>query len=72
MYKVPYSPRGGGKFIKQFGEEYQIDIREWKRGREKGKGKGEGKGEREREGRGRGKGRQKGLGKNIKLVEGKG
>ena len=42
VYKVPYSPPpgGGGKFIKRFGEEYQIDRREGKREKEKGKGKG--------------------------------
>ena len=30
VYKVPYSPPGGGKFIKSIGEEYEV----LKRGRE--------------------------------------
>ena len=55
MYKVPYSPRGGGKFIKQFGEEYQIGRRAGKRGRGKGRENCLGKNIKLVEGKGKGK-----------------
>ena len=45
MYKIPDPPPlGGGKFIKRFGEEYQIGRREGKREKERGKGREKGKG----------------------------
>ena len=72
LIPTPPPPEGGWGVYQTLWGEYQIGRREGKgegkRERKKGKGKVDGK----REGQEMGKGREIGLGKNIKLVEGKG